>query len=85
MKESKQIVKLSATLTKARVVSPVETKSQVSAVKVEKVEKPPQNPVATNHFRVSLEPCCSCKPHKTPKIRQASILATKVAQGNRML
>lgn len=79
-RQIKQMAKLPPALSSAAAVWPCCHMAQVSAVNVEKVLKPPQNPVASNRRRWSDK---VGQLSRKPSRRQASPLAASVAHGNR--
>lgn len=77
----RQTSKLIAMFSKAYAVCPVSRREKVSREKVEKVEKPPQNPVIHKSLVLSVSPDFRATPNKYPKIIQLMILASSVAKG----
>lgn len=64
----------------ANIICPFFSKSKVSKLKVEKVLKPPQNPVSIKSFQVELNINLSGKTYiKIPKMIAESKLEKKVA------
>jgi hypothetical protein len=77
-----QMTKLSVIFAIAEIINPLRKSSKVSALKVEKVLKPPQNPTAIkNRNELCVSVLADVKPKKSPSMSELIIFARSVPKG----